>query len=77
MSRNIRARYRGIVARYTGGMYIDLYDRRTGRCYDNINVWDYEAGRPTIRPTGSDVLATLMAVVDSEPEGRGDPSRYR
>ena len=41
----------GIVARWHGGAYIDLYMKGQPAPFDCINVWDYETDTPRIPRT--------------------------
>lgn len=40
-----------IRGKYRGGSYIDLSFDGHNQAFDAINVWDYEAGKPTIPMT--------------------------
>lgn len=46
----------GIVARWSGGAYVDLYIKGQPTPLDCINVWDYATDTPTI-PTTARALA--------------------
>ena len=54
----------GIVAKWSGGPYVDLYRWGWGTGadpvpFDAINVWDYATDRPTI-PRTLDALVSLV-----------------
>lgn len=63
------------TARYYGGVYIDLYDNRDGKCYDCINVWDYENREATISHTPDGVRDAIRAL--EADDSRLHPDMYR
>jgi len=47
------------TGKYEGGAYIDVYHAAKRHALDVINVYDYEAGAPTIENTSKAVRAKL------------------
>lgn len=75
MKNAVEVKTEKFTARYYGGVYIDLYDNRDGKCYDCINVWDYEERIPNIPHTADGVRA---AISDLQPDdARLHPEVYR